>query len=67
MLRRACRLVLRLNQWRTIWTKHQRLVAEHRLDQVVIDTEQIEKLCQVGRVPFAVKVGFGYSDVAAVQ
>ena len=46
---------------------HQRLVAEHRLDQVVIDAEQIEKLRQVRRVPFAAQIGFGDSDVAAVE
>ena len=46
---------------------HQRLVDEHRLDQVVIDAEQIEKLRQIGRVPFAVQIGLGDADVAAVE
>ena len=46
---------------------HQRLVAEHGLHQVVIDAEQIEKLRQVGRVPFAVQIGLGNADVAAVE
>ncbi len=45
----------------------QRLVAQHGLDQVVIDAEQIEELGQVGRVPFAVQIGFGDADVAAVE
>jgi hypothetical protein len=45
---------------------HQRLVAEHRLNQVVIDAEEIEKLGQVRRIPLAVQISLGYSDVAAV-
>ena len=46
---------------------HQWLAAQHRLDQVVIDAEQIEELGQVRRVPFAVQISFGDADVAAVQ
>ena len=46
---------------------HQRLVAEHGLDQVVIDAEQVEELRQVRRVPFAAQIGFRDADVAAVE
>jgi len=46
---------------------HQRIVAEHLLNKIVVDAEEIEKLRQVGRVPFAVQIGLGYSDVAAIQ
>jgi hypothetical protein len=46
---------------------HQRIVGEHLLDQIVIDAEEIEKAGQVGRVPFAVQVGFGDADVAATE
>src|SRR5215471_10162273 len=46
---------------------HQGPVAEHGLDQLVIDAEQVEKLRQVWRVPVAVEVGLGDSDVAAVE
>ena len=46
---------------------HQRLVAEHRLDQIVIDAEEIEELRQVRRIPFAVQIGLGDADVAAVE
>ena len=43
----------------------QRLVAEQRLDQIVVDAEQIEELGQVRRVPFAPQIAFRDADVAA--
>ncbi len=45
----------------------QRLVAHHGLDQFMIDAEQIEELGQIGRVPFAMQIGFGDADVAAIE
>src|SRR5258708_12632308 len=46
---------------------HQRLVAQHLLDQVMIEAKQIEKLRQVRRVPFAAQISLGYSDVATPE
>src|SRR5258708_31001619 len=46
---------------------HQRLVAQHLFDQVMIDAKQIEKLRQIRRVPFAAQISLGYSDVATPE
>ena len=42
-------------------------VLEHLLHEVVVDAPQIEKLRQVRGVPFALQIGFGNADVAAVE
>ena len=45
----------------------QRRADEHRLHPVLVDTEQIEELRQIGGVPFTAQIGLGNSDVAAAQ
>jgi len=37
------------------------------LNEIVVDAEQIEELGQIRRVPFALQIGLGESDVAAVE
>src|SRR5260370_4082335 len=46
---------------------HQRLVAEHRLNEIVIDAEQIEELRQIRRIPLAAQIGFRDADIAALE
>src|ERR1700730_7179559 len=46
---------------------HQRLVAEHRLNEIVIDAKQIEELRQIRRVPLAAQIGFRDTDIAALE
>ena len=35
--------------------------------QVLVDAEEVEKLGQIGRVPFATQIGLGNADVAATD
>ena len=45
----------------------QPIAAEHLLHHFLIDAEEIEKLGEVGRVPFAAQIGFGDADIAALE